>query len=225
MLEVCNLGGNYAPHRQGARPQFNFSFQLATGSITAITGASGAGKSTLLALLSGQLPATQGQAYFNGIEFSALPAHQRPLSILFQQHNLFTHLNALQNIALGIAPSLRLNAEVRRQAELAAAAVGLSELLLRLPSELSGGQQQRVAIARCLARKRPLLLLDEPFSALDPALRHEMLLLISQLAKEHNITILMVTHHLEEVAQLIDYHLDVVDGCASAALSCNINIT
>jgi thiamine transport system ATP-binding protein len=95
--------------------------------------------------------------------------------MLFQENNLFTHLTVRQNIALGMHPGLKLNDAQRQKLEIIAAQMGINEFIDRLPGELSGGQRQRVALARCLVREQPVLLLDEPFSALDPALRQEML--------------------------------------------------
>ncbi|KKD61903.1 thiamine ABC transporter ATP-binding protein [Grimontia sp. AD028] len=205
MLRVSELNYQYQSET------LSFSFEAAPGSITAILGPSGAGKSTLLSLLCGLLPPKGGSVSFNDDNFTQKPSHDRPLSILFQEHNLFSHLSAFDNIALGISPKLSLSAEDKARVEEAAAKVGLEGYLNRQPGELSGGQKQRVALARCLVRNRPLLLLDEPFSALDPSLRRDMLLEVQQLAKTTGTTILMVTHHPEDAITIADKVL-FIDG-------------
>ncbi|MFD2176436.1 thiamine ABC transporter ATP-binding protein [Veronia pacifica] len=206
MLKVNNLTHSYQTTK------LSFSFTAEQGSINAILGPSGAGKSTLLMLLCGLLEPDMGETTLGGQDFTFAPAHMRPLSILFQEHNLFSHLSVKDNIGLGLSPSLKLNEAAWQQVFDAADAVGLSEYLNRLPDALSGGQKQRVALARCMIRQRPLLLLDEPFSALDPALRQEMLLLVKKLAQQQEATILMVTHHPEDARLIADNLLFVDQG-------------
>ncbi|PMN93370.1 thiamine ABC transporter ATP-binding protein [Enterovibrio norvegicus] len=216
MLKVNALSYHYQAE------SLSFTFDLEPGSITAILGPSGAGKSTLLSLLCGLLPPSGGNVSFNDLNFTQLPAHERPLSILFQEHNLFGHLSAFDNIALGIDPRLALSPEQKQQIQQAACNVGLESYLERLPGQLSGGQKQRIALARCLVRNRPLLLLDEPFSALDPSLRRDMLEQVKVLAKQFGTTILMVTHHPEDAKAIADnvlfidkgtvaYHVDIAE--------------
>ncbi|MDD1793888.1 thiamine ABC transporter ATP-binding protein [Enterovibrio sp. ZSDZ42] len=206
MLHVSELSHHYQAET------LSFSFQSEPGSITAILGPSGAGKSTLLSLLCGLLAPSGGSVAFGDQVFTHLPAHERPLSVLFQEHNLFGHLTAFDNIALGISPSLKLTSDDKTSVIQAAQQVGLQSYLDRLPGQLSGGQKQRVALARCLVRNRPILLLDEPFSALDPTLRKEMLQHVKQLAQQFNTTILMVTHHPEDALAIADKVLLVDAG-------------
>lgn len=190
----------------------HFTFQLTPGDRLAIFGPSGAGKSTLLNLIAGFLEATAGRLCYNGRDLTGhLPA-QRPISMLFQENNLFPHLNVAQNIGLGVHPGLKLNAQQRTQLQQIMQQMQLDGLEHRLPEQLSGGQRQRVALARCLLRRQPLLLLDEPFSALDPALRGEMLALVKQLCEHQGITLLMVTHHLSDAASIANRSLLVADG-------------
>ncbi|STO56144.1 thiamine ABC transporter ATP-binding protein [Grimontia hollisae] len=188
-----------------------FTFTAKPGSITAIIGPSGAGKSTLLSLLCGLLPPHGGSVSFDGDDFTHNASHERPLSILFQEHNLFSHLSAFDNIALGISPKLAITEVDKSRIVEAANKVGLGDYLQRLPGELSGGQKQRVALARSLVRNRPLLLLDEPFSALDPSLRRDMLKEVKNLAASQGTTILMVTHHPEDALAIADKVL-FIDG-------------
>lgn len=184
---------------------FYFDLQVERGSIMALMGPSGSGKSTLLSLIAGFIEPKQGEIKVDGLSVLGLQPHQRPLSMLFQEHNLFSHLTVRQNIGLGLHPGLKLTTEQKQQVEQAAQQVGIVELLDRLPEQLSGGQRQRVALARCFVQPHSIWLLDEPFSALDPVLRQEMLSLVASLAKERNITVLMVTHHLSD-AKAISSH-------------------
>ncbi len=206
MLNINALSYHYKDR------SFSFSCQLKAGSINAIIGQSGAGKSTLLALLSGILQPTGGQVLWQGQDFTYAPAHLRPLSVLFQENNLFSHLTAFNNIALGIKPHLKLNDAEKTSIFNASEKLGIQDLLTRLPHELSGGQKQRVALARCLARQRPILLLDEPFSALDPELRKTMLAEVKRHAKAQNITVLMVTHQIEDANAIADNLLEIANG-------------
>jgi thiamine transport system ATP-binding protein len=195
--------------------QLVFSLQLAAADKLAIVGASGAGKSTLLALIAGFLPVAQGKLWLNGVDHTHSAPAKRPVSILFQQNNLFTHLTVQENLALGLDPRLKLSAEQSQTLLTIAERAGLHSLLQRLPNTLSGGQQQRVALARCLLRRRPILLLDEPFSGLDPKLRSEMLTLAGEVCQQQQMTLLMVTHQIDEVQALADKVLQIENGQVS----------
>jgi thiamine transport system ATP-binding protein len=189
-----------------------FSLKITAGERVAILGPSGAGKSTLLSLVAGFLQPASGSIIINGVEHTRTPPSARPVSMLFQENNLFSHLTVRQNIALGMHPGMKLNdAQKQRLLEITAR-VGMTEMLDRLPSQLSGGQRQRVALARCLVRQQPVLLLDEPFSALDPALRKEMLQLLDELCQEQNMTLLMVSHSIEDAARIAGRSIVVKDG-------------
>ncbi|WP_226051933.1 thiamine ABC transporter ATP-binding protein ThiQ [Dickeya chrysanthemi] len=189
-----------------------FDLQAQPGERLAILGPSGAGKSTLLSLIAGFLPADGGQLRLNGQDHYATPPAKRPVSILFQENNLFPHLTLAQNIALGLHPGLKLTEEQRDTLRDIARRMGLTDLLERLPSQVSGGQRQRAALARCLIRRQPILLLDEPFSALDPALRQEMLSLVDEICRERQLTLLMVSHQLEDAMRIAPRSVLVVDG-------------
>ena len=129
---------------------------------------------------------------------TALPPDERPVSMIFQDHNTFAHLDVWQNVAIGVAPSLRLDGPQAARVDAALAEVGITALKSRRPGEISGGERQRVAVARALVRDRPVLLLDEPFGALGPALRSDMLDLLKAMQVERDLTVLMVTHQPED---------------------------
>jgi thiamine transport system ATP-binding protein len=189
---------------------------IPTGAICAIVGPSGAGKSTLLNVITGFFAAAEGRVLWHGAPLDGLPPGERPVSIVFQDNNLFPHLTAFQNAALGLRPSLRLAAEETAAVENALARTGLAGLGARLPGELSGGQQSRVALARVLVRRKPLLLLDEPFSALGPALRSEMLDLVRDVAAETGATVLMVSHDPEDARRIAGLTIYLGEGRAHA---------
>ena len=193
-----------------------FDLQVAAGTRIAIVGPSGAGKSTLLNLIAGFVLPTRGNIWLNGENHTRSAPYERPVSMLFQENNLFPHLTVQQNLALGLKTSLKLTALEQDQIERVADAVGLTSFLSRLPNSLSGGQKQRVALARCLLRDKPILLLDEPFSALDPELRMDMLNLIDELCHSKNLTLLLVTHQPSELAGKVDRMLRIENGRISA---------
>ena len=193
-----------------------FDLQVAAGERIAIVGPSGAGKSTLLNLIAGFVLPTQGNIWLNGENHTRSAPYERPVSMLFQENNLFPHLSVQQNLALGLKTSLKLTALEQDQIERVADAVGLTSFLSRLPNSLSGGQKQRVALARCLLRDKPILLLDEPFSALDPELRLEMLNLIDELCHSKSLTLLLVTHQPSELTGKVDRMLRIENGRISA---------
>src|SRR6516164_8917436 len=161
-----------------------FDLRVERGECVAVIGPSGAGKSTMLALIAGFEAPLSGRIRIEGSDVTALPPARRPVTSLFQEHNLFPHLSAAENVGLGIDPGLRLDAAARASVSAALDHVGLAGFEARLPGQLSGGERQRVALARSLVRNRPLLLLDEPFAALGPAQRREMLDLVNALARD-----------------------------------------
>jgi len=189
-----------------------FDLHVAAGERVAILGPSGAGKSTLLSLIAGFLLPGLGKIELNQQDHTQTPPAKRPVSMLFQENNLFSHLTVRQNMGLGLHPGLKLSAEQKQKLQERAQQVGLEACLDRLPSQLSGGQRQRVALARCLLRSQPILLLDEPFSALDPALRSEMLTLLNDVCHQQQLTLMMVSHNLDDAARIAERTLLVVDG-------------
>lgn len=189
-----------------------FTLSVTRGEQVAVLGPSGAGKSTLLNLIAGFLTPASGTLMIEGDDHTATPPSRRPVSMLFQENNLFSHLNVQQNIGLGLDPGLKLSALQREKLMHIARQMGIDNLMRRLPGELSGGQRQRVALARCLVRDQPVLLLDEPFSALDPALRQEMLALVSDVCHNRQLTLLMVSHSVEDAARIAPRSVVVADG-------------
>jgi len=193
---------------------FHFDLTIEAGSVLAILGPSGAGKSTLLNLLAGFIEPSQGDIAINGLSILKQSPAQRPLSILFQDNNLFSHLTAYQNIALGLHPGMKLNEQQKQRLQTVSEQVEVEALLPRLPDKLSGGQQQRVALARCFVQNKPILLLDEPFSALDPVLRVNMLERVKSLAKRENVTVLMVTHDVSDALAVASDFIFIDQGNA-----------
>ena len=189
-----------------------FTLSVRQGELIAVLGPSGAGKSTLLNLVAGFLQPANGRITIEGQDHTHTPPAARPVSMLFQENNLFTHLTVRQNIGLGMHPGLRLNAGQQQKLSDIAAQMGIGDLLARLPGELSGGQRQRVALARCLVREQPILLLDEPFSALDPALRQEMLLLVKEVCERQGLTMLMMSHSVEDAVRIAPRSVVIADG-------------
>jgi len=200
----CHLGEQH----------FCYDLQIPLGQVVAIMGASGSGKSTLLNLLAGfiQPQNDSAQILLGDERVDLLDPSKRPVTSLFQEHNLFAHMSAFNNLALGIRTSLKLTVGEIAQVEAALDQVGLTGLGSRLPKQLSGGQRQRVALGRALVRRKPLLLLDEPFSALDPALRQEMAALVKSLSQQHQLTVLLVTHEPRDALELAETVVFIADG-------------
>ncbi|MEJ6393450.1 ATP-binding cassette domain-containing protein [Gymnodinialimonas sp. 2305UL16-5] len=190
----------------------NTDLAITDGARVALMGISGSGKSTLLNVISGFIWPDAGRVVIDDQNVSRAKVASRPLSILFQDGNLFPHLSVFDNVALGISPSLRLSTEDQERVDDALTRVGLAGFGARKPADLSGGQRSRVALARMLLRGKPLCLLDEPFSALDPGLRREMLELMRALCEDNSLTLIMATHDLRDAEQLCDHLLLLQDG-------------
>lgn len=191
MLEIKQLEFRYAG---ASAPAMHFDLNVDPGEVVSLIGPSGSGKSTLLGLVSGFLAPDSGQILLDGAAIEKLAVPSRPVSIVFQQHNLFPHLDLFTNVALGLDPSLRLTRQQTSEVTAALERLGLEQLQQRKPGELSGGQRQRVALARVLVRKRKILLLDEAFAALGPALRAELIGLVKNLVSENKMVALLVSH-------------------------------
>lgn len=191
-------------------------WQVAAGERVALIGPSGAGKSTLLMALAGFLAPAQGRILWQGRDLAGVSAGDRPLTVLFQDQNLFPHLTLAQNLGLGLSPTLRLTPAQGAQIETTLNQVGLKGLAARKPGQLSGGQQGRAALARALLRARPVLLLDEPFAALGPAMKAEMLDLLDEVATATGAAVLMVTHDPSDAKRFAGKTVLVADGVAQA---------
>jgi thiamine transport system ATP-binding protein len=189
------------------------NWSLPAGGVTAVIGPSGGGKSTLLGLIAGFVPPARGRILWHGQDLTGLAPGARPVSILFQDHNLFAHLSVAQNVGLGLRADGRLSKEEQAAVAAVLARVGLAEMGGRKPASLSGGQQSRVALARVLLAGRPLVLMDEPFAALGPGQRHEMLALARAELGARDISLLLVTHDPAE-ARAADRVVLVADGVA-----------
>ena len=185
--------------------KLNFSFEenylaisanlsLESDKIYAVMGPSGAGKSTFLNLISGFSEISSGSILWNKQEISDLPPSKRNISILFQDNNLFPHLSVWRNLALAVSHWPKVSNDDEDKLHSVISEVGIHGLESRKPSQLSGGQQSRVALARVLLQKNKILLLDEPFAALGPSLKDQMLELIEKIARKRGLLVLMVTH-------------------------------
>ncbi|MCJ8056360.1 thiamine ABC transporter ATP-binding protein [Shinella curvata] len=181
-----------------------FDCAIPAGAAGAVAGPSGAGKSTLFNVIAGFQKPTSGSVTLLGEDMAGRDPAERPVSIIFQDNNLFAHLTIADNVALGIHPGLKLDVAQRQSVFAALSRVGLGGYERRLPGSLSGGERQRVALARALVRRRPILLLDEPFAALDPAMRADMARLLSELRAETKSTMLFITHQPDDIRRLAE---------------------
>lgn len=191
--------------------EYLFSFQARPGEVTAISGVSGSGKSTLLDLVAGFLRPVSGRLTLDGADLLPLPPEARPVSLLLQADNLFDHISTAENAALGL-PKGTGRVEGRRQVTAALAEVGLDGFEDKPAANLSGGQKQRVALARTLLRDRAVLLLDEPFSALDDETRRTSRDLVGELTRQHGWHTILVSHHADDIAALAQSHYRIEAG-------------
>ncbi|GIT99230.1 ATP-binding cassette domain-containing protein [Sulfurovum sp. TSL1] len=189
---------------KNADDTYEYSMTVKSKEIVAILGQSGSGKSTFLDLLAGFLPAKSGSIKLDDNELIDKTVEKRPISILFQNDNLFEHLSVQKNILLGISKTLKSTPEALSKVKTILKEVGLEKYEQTLVSSLSGGQQQRVALARVLLRREPVLLLDEPFTGLDKDTRSAMLDLVKKITIENNLHTLMVTHEIEDCERIAD---------------------
>ncbi len=198
MLKVSNLQYRY----KNAAILYTYNIEVKPGVIVAILGQSGSGKSTFLDLVAGFVEPSSGSIILDEKELIGLPVEKRPITILFQDHNLFEHLTVQKNILLGVSKVLKDSIEEVEKVKKILKKVGLEEFEHTVASQLSGGQQQRVALARVLIRREPILLLDEPFAGLDEETRIEMLDLVKNITVEYNLHTIMVTHEIEDCERI-----------------------
>ena len=180
------------------------SLSIKKGEIFALLGSSGCGKSTLLRMLAGFETPTSGTVLLNGKDITALPPYERPINMMFQSYALFPHLSVWENIAFGLKRDGMAQGDIAVRVAEMLSLVQLTKLAQRKPHQLSGGQQQRVALARSLAKKPQLLLLDEPLGALDKKLREQTQLELSNIIRTVGVTCVMVTHDQEEAMTMAD---------------------
>ena len=177
---------------------FHYDFTLAAGEILAVQGPSGVGKTTLLDLIAGFESHLTGRLAWDGIEFSTLPPWERPVTTVFQSENLFAHLSCRENVTIALDGATIAATEV----DGAFARLDIDGLQARLPEEISGGQQQRVALVRALLRDRPILLLDESFSALDWPTRRGCFDALQEIATTRRMAVIFVSHDERDAAYL-----------------------
>ena len=176
----------------------NVSLTVKKGEIFGLLGGSGCGKSTLLRMLAGFEAPTKGKIYLAGLDITDIPAYQRPINMMFQSYALFPHLSVWENIAFGLKRDGMPKDEIAARVDKMLILVQLAKYAQRKPHQLSGGQQQRVALARSLAKRPQLLLLDEPLGALDKKLRETTQLELVNIIEEVGVTCVLVTHDQEE---------------------------
>jgi sulfate transport system ATP-binding protein len=182
----------------------NVDLAVASGQLTALLGPSGGGKSTLLRIIGGLESADSGTVHIDGVEATRVPAQRRNVGFVFQHYAAFKHLSVYRNVAFGLEIRKRPKAEIRRRVGELLDLVHLSQFADRLPSQLSGGQRQRMALARALAVEPKVLLLDEPFGALDAKVRKELRDWLRRLHDEVHVTTVFVTHDQEEALEVAD---------------------
>ncbi|WP_309499398.1 ATP-binding cassette domain-containing protein [Sulfurovum sp.] len=194
MLSISNVQYRY----KDANDVYTYTLNVKPKEVVAILGQSGSGKSTLLDIMAGFVEPSSGSINLDGKELVGLTVEKRPISILFQAHNLFEHLSVQKNILLGVSKVLKDRIEEVQKVKDILKEVGLEAFEHTLASRLSGGQQQRVALARVLMRREAVLLLDEPFTGLDEKTRVEMLDLVKKITVEHGLHTIMVTHEIQD---------------------------
>ena len=197
-VEAVNISKSFG-NLQVVKP---LSLSIAPGEFFSLLGPSGCGKTTLLRMIAGFETPSQGKVLVSGQDMTRVPPHKRPVNMVFQSYALFPHLTIAENVAFGLKAEAKTSINIDSKVKDALNLVHLSDYGKRYPSQLSGGQQQRVALARAIVKRPQVLLLDEPLSALDLKIRHQMQEELSRLQKELGITFIMVTHDQGEALAL-----------------------
>jgi sulfate/thiosulfate transport system ATP-binding protein len=182
----------------------NVSLEVPEGSLTALLGPSGSGKSTLLRIIAGLETPDAGAVMIDGTDVSQVIPQKRGIGFVFQHYAAFTHMTVRENVAFGLRIRKRPKSEIRERVDELLALVGLTKWAQQGPSQLSGGQRQRMALARALAVEPKVLLLDEPFGALDATVRAELRAWLRRLHDEQHVTTVLVTHDQEEAMEISD---------------------
>lgn len=199
-LDVVAVGKAF----KGVSVMDGMNFRMARGELVSLLGPSGCGKTTLLRIIAGLMPADHGSVILAGRNISSLPPHRRNISVVFQNYALFPHLTVAENVAFGLRARGMAKADTVAPVREALELVRMHDFADRAISRLSGGQQQRIAVARALVVRPHLLLLDEPFSALDRKLRETMQVELKSLLRNRGITGIFVTHDQEEAMGVSD---------------------
>ena len=199
-IDVANVTKRFGPFLA----LDDVSLHIPSGGLTALLGPSGGGKSTLLRVIAGLERADAGRVVIEGSDATNLPARRRNVGFVFQHYAAFKHLTVFRNVAFGLEIRKRPKAEIKERVDQLLALVHLEQLADRLPSQLSGGQRQRMALARALAVEPSVLLLDEPFGALDANVRKELRDWLRRLHDEVHVTTVFVTHDREEALEVAD---------------------
>lgn len=208
MLELRGIAHNWG----ASQVLSGVDLTLAGGEIVAILGPSGSGKSTLLKIVAGLQAPSAGQVWIEGQNVTLWPPEQRRCALMFQDFALFSHLNVLDNVAFGLLEQGIGRSRARALAQDMLALFGLAAMAMRRVWTLSGGEQQRVALARALITKPRVLLLDEPFSALDASLRHALRAEFQTRIREAGMSALLVTHDASEAKSMADRSFTLFDG-------------
>lgn len=208
VLRYCRL-----TVRRGNFVLRDISLDVKAGEILAIIGKTGAGKTLLLESAAGLCRPDSGMVLYGGQDIRSIPLHRRNIGYLYQEYSLFPHMTAGANIGYGLTIRKAAKAEIRRQVEALAERFGIGALLSQYPGTLSGGEQQRVALARALILRPRLLLLDEPFSALDPVTRGQLHRLLLEVRRDFGCAVVFVTHDFDEATALADRIGVLIGGC------------
>ncbi|WP_331774440.1 thiamine ABC transporter ATP-binding protein [Sulfurospirillum sp. 1612] len=210
MLQINNI--TYTYEQNDIHTRYDFTGSVAQNEIVGVIGHSGSGKSTFLDLIAGFLEPQSGTILFEGQDISRQEPQKRPLTILFQKYNTFEHLSVIKNVLLGITSSLKPKSEDIHEAKTILKEVKLEGFEDKITASLSGGQSQRVALARSLIRRKPILLLDEPFSGLDLETRIKMLDLVKNISQKRQLHTIMITHDLQDCKRIADRVYKVEKG-------------
>lgn len=208
IIQIENITKSFSDHIAVQ----DVSIDIEQGEFFSLLGGSGSGKTTLLRMLAGFETPSEGKIFINGKDMSNVPAYDRPVNMMFQSYALFPHMNVWQNIAFGLKQDKLAGSEIEKRASAALKLVELSHLAKRKVHQLSGGQKQRVALARCLAKRPKVLLLDEPLSALDKKLREQMQFQLVDIREKLGISFVMVTHDQHEAMTMSDRIAIMNDG-------------
>jgi len=207
-IEITNVGKRFGDFVA----LDDVSVSIPAGSLTALLGPSGGGKSTLLRIIAGLEHADEGRVEIEGVDATSLPPQKRNVGFVFQHYAAFKHLSVYRNVAFGLEIRKRPKAQIKARVDELLELVHLDQFGDRLPSQLSGGQRQRMALARALAVEPKVLLLDEPFGALDAKVRKELRDWLRRLHDEVHVTTVFVTHDQEEALEVADEIVVINDG-------------